>query len=133
MSNRKIAQCCSISRPTVGEYLNRVSYAGLIWPLPAEPWDEYRAQHPKGYQYSWFRERYQQWAGTMDRVIRQDHRAGEKLFGDFAGHIVPIVIRLKRSVMDDSAQQRCSLDRRFNTAHQDDGKIATKASGARRR
>ncbi len=35
MSNRKIAQICSISRPTVADYLRRVANAGLCWPLPA--------------------------------------------------------------------------------------------------
>ena len=34
MSNRKIAQSCGVSRPTVGEYLQRASRAGVTWPLP---------------------------------------------------------------------------------------------------
>ena len=34
MSNRKIAACCSISRPTVADYLRRAANAGLKWPLP---------------------------------------------------------------------------------------------------
>jgi hypothetical protein len=36
MSNRKIARSCGISRPTVGEYLQRASRAGVAWPLPEE-------------------------------------------------------------------------------------------------
>ena len=35
-SNRKIAVSCSISRPTVAEYLRRADDAGLAWPLPPE-------------------------------------------------------------------------------------------------
>ena len=54
-------------------------------------WQEYREQHPFGYQYSWFCERYRQWLGRLDLVMRQDHRAGEKLFVDYAGQTVPIV------------------------------------------
>jgi len=52
---------------------------------------EYLEQHPGGYQYSWFCDRYREWRGKLDVVMRQDHRAGEKLFVDYAGHTVSIV------------------------------------------
>jgi len=54
-------------------------------------WDEYKEQHPQGYQYSWFCEQYRAWLGKQDLVMRQDHRAGEKLFVDYAGQTVPII------------------------------------------
>jgi transposase len=54
-------------------------------------WQEYRANHPDGYQYSWFCEHYRAWQGKLDMVMRQDHRAGEKLFVDYAGQTVPII------------------------------------------
>ena len=54
-------------------------------------WQEYKAIHPEGYQYSWFCEHYRRWAGKVDLVMRQEHRAGEKLFVDYAGHTVEIV------------------------------------------
>jgi hypothetical protein len=47
-------------------------------------WHEYRAAHPQGYGYGWFCERYGAWAGKLDVVMRQVHRAGEKLFVDYA-------------------------------------------------
>ncbi len=56
-------------------------------------WQEYRAHHPQGYQYSWFCEHYRAWQGRLDVVMRQDHRAGEKLFVDYAGQTVPVVDR----------------------------------------
>ena len=56
-------------------------------------WREYRAAHPDGYQYSWFCERYRAWRGKLDVVMRQDHRAGEKLFVDYAGQTVPVTDR----------------------------------------
>ena len=56
-------------------------------------WQEYRAAHPDGYQYSWFCERYRAWLGKLDVVTRQDHRAGEKLFVDYAGQTVPVTDR----------------------------------------
>ena len=54
-------------------------------------WQEYRACHPNGYQYSWFCERYRQWLGRRDLVMRQDHRAGEKLFVDYAGQTMAVI------------------------------------------
>ena len=54
-------------------------------------WQEYKAIHPEGLQYSRFCEQYREWAGKLDLVMRQEHRAGEKLFIDYAGQTVPVV------------------------------------------
>ena len=54
-------------------------------------WQEYKQSTPDGYQYSRFCELYQRWAGKLDLVLRQEHRAGEKLFVDYAGDSVPVV------------------------------------------
>ena len=54
-------------------------------------WQEYKQSNPDGYQYSRFCWLYQQWAGKLDLVLRQEHRAGEKLFVDYAGDTVGIV------------------------------------------
>lgn len=54
-------------------------------------WQEYREHHPQGYQYSWFCDHYRIWCRHLDVVMRQDHRAGEKLFVDYAGQTVPVV------------------------------------------
>ena len=49
-------------------------------------WEEYRqAVGERGYQYTAFCTRYRDWAGKLKRSMRQIHRAGEKLFIDFAG------------------------------------------------
>lgn len=136
LSNRQVAAACGISRPTVSEYLRRMSEAGLSWPLPVDLdearleqllfppppdlpaqargipdwqhirdeltgknvtlfllWQEYRQANPDGYQYSWFCEHYRAWRGKLDLVMRQDHRAGEKLFVDYAGQTVPVIDR----------------------------------------
>lgn len=53
-------------------------------------WYEYKEANPEGYQYSRFCELYRQWAGKLDVCLRQHHRAGEKLFIDYAGQTVPI-------------------------------------------
>jgi transposase len=56
-------------------------------------WHEYKAAHPEGFQYSWFCDQYRAWAMKLDVVMRQDHRAGEKLFVDYAGQTMPVVDR----------------------------------------
>lgn len=56
-------------------------------------WEEYKETRSDGYQYSWFCEQYQKWTATLDLVMRQDHKAGEKMFVDYAGQTVPIVDR----------------------------------------
>ena len=46
---------------------------------------EYLARHPTGYRYSQFCEYYRRWVKRQRRSMRQVHRAGEKLFVDYAG------------------------------------------------
>ena len=53
-------------------------------------WMEYREKNPDGYQYSQFCERYHQWSDKLDVSLRQTHRAGEKLFLDYAGQTIPV-------------------------------------------
>ena len=36
-------------------------------------WEEYRADHPEGYGYSWFCELYTNWEGKLSPVMRQRH------------------------------------------------------------
>jgi len=52
-------------------------------------WREYRASHPDGYGYSWYCKHYARWSGRIDLVMRQSHKAGEKLFLDWAGEKLP--------------------------------------------
>jgi hypothetical protein len=53
-------------------------------------WMEFKQRCPEGHQYTQFVQHYRQWAGRLDVVLRQDHRAGEKLFLDFSGPTLPI-------------------------------------------
>ena len=136
LSNRQIAQSCSMGHSTVGEYIRRFRQASLSWPLPEDIddnhleqllfpqpqlgsshirpvpdcayihrelrrkgvtlmllWQEYKQQHPQGYQYSQFCDLYRRWTKTIDAVMRQHHVAGEKMFVDFSGDGIPIVDR----------------------------------------
>lgn len=54
-------------------------------------WQEYKEREPDGYQYSYFCERYALWHKKLDLSMRQEHRAGDKLFVDYCGQTLPIV------------------------------------------
>jgi transposase len=53
-------------------------------------WQEQRESDPEGYGYSRFCELYRRWLQKLDLVLRQEHRAGEKMFVDYAGATIPI-------------------------------------------
>ena len=55
-------------------------------------WEEYIAGEPGGYRYSRFCELYRGWEGRLSVTMRQSHAAGDKLFVDYAGDGVPVVI-----------------------------------------
>ncbi len=54
-------------------------------------WLEYKDRYPEGYRYTRFVALYHQWAKTLELSLRQEHRAGEKMFIDFAGKTMPVV------------------------------------------
>ncbi len=55
-------------------------------------WEEYTQQYPnRSYIYPQYCHHYQRWQQTQRRSMRQRHKAGEKLFVDYAGQTVPIV------------------------------------------
>ncbi len=55
-------------------------------------WEEYTQQYPnRSYSYAQYCHLYQEWAKKQRRSMRQIHKAGDKLFIDYAGQTVPIV------------------------------------------
>lgn len=48
-------------------------------------WLEYKQQHPEGYQYVQFCHHYRQWKLASQVSLRIEHKAGDKLFVDYAG------------------------------------------------
>jgi len=56
-------------------------------------WYEYKQQNPDGYQYSYFCEHYRHYLKKLDPVFRNHHRAGHKMFVDFAGQTIEIINR----------------------------------------
>jgi transposase len=53
-------------------------------------WLEFAELHPDACSYSSFCRHYRTWKGRRDVTMRQDHKAGEKLFVDFPGMTIPI-------------------------------------------
>ena len=54
-------------------------------------WLSYKEQHPDGICYSRFCDLYKKWKQEIDCCMRQNHKAGEKLFVDYAGLTIPII------------------------------------------
>jgi len=49
-------------------------------------WQEYKEQHPNGYQYSQFCEHYQRWKkGQVEPSMHKEHKGGEEMEVDYAG------------------------------------------------
>ena len=63
-------------------------------------WEEYQHIHPEGYRYSRFCDLYREWSGKLQLSMRQVHKAGEKMFVDYAGQTLPIVDRSTGEIRD---------------------------------
>ncbi len=53
-------------------------------------WLEYKEANPDGWEYSQFTENYRRWRRHLDLSMRQEHKAGERLFVDFPGETLAI-------------------------------------------
>jgi len=56
-------------------------------------WEEYKQQHPDGYQYSYFCDLFNAYRGKLNYSMRQEHKAGEKTFLDFGDSPLKIIDR----------------------------------------
>ena len=99
MTDPQLQECLYPSRPSPTEprevpdwqkiHLELIRHKSLtLWQL----WEEYQQQHPDGYGYSWFCELYRKWRGAQaNPVMRQVHKAGERVFVDYSGKRPEIV------------------------------------------
>jgi transposase len=55
-------------------------------------WDEYIDANPDGYRYSRFCDLYRGWEARLPVTMRQTHLGGDKLFVDYAGDTVTVII-----------------------------------------
>src|SRR5580700_11199153 len=70
--------------PEVNKQLKRKGVTILLL------WEEYRRDHPNGYGYSRYCELYAAWTKTAEPRMIQEHKAGDKLFVDYAGQTLPL-------------------------------------------
>ena len=90
---------CSYAQPDFGQMHRELGRKGVTLMLL---WDEYCAQasdehstsnRAKPWSYSQFCENYRQFAKRLKRSMQQVHRAGEKLFIDYAGPTVALMVQ----------------------------------------
>ena len=56
-------------------------------------WEEYNKKHPDGLKSSQFCEHYMRWSKKVNPVMHMNHKAGDKLFVDYAGKTLQLVDR----------------------------------------
>jgi transposase len=56
-------------------------------------WNEYQQENPDGYSYSQFCYHFQVWRNASKLTMHIDHKAGDKMFVDYAGNRLSIVDR----------------------------------------
>ncbi|MVM36288.1 hypothetical protein GO755_40150 [Spirosoma sp. HMF4905] len=61
-------------------------------------WLDYRGEQPDGYQYTQFCHHYRQWRQTQQLSMHFEHKAGDKVFVDFAGKRLSLVDQLSGEV-----------------------------------
>jgi transposase len=54
-------------------------------------WQDYKKNHPEGYCYSQFKRYFAQWKAQVNPTMRIEHKAGDKLYVDFAGEKLSII------------------------------------------
>ena len=70
-------------------------------------WDEHIEAYPDGYRYSRFCDLYRAWEAKLPVTMRQTHIGGDKLFVDYAGDTVPVIVdRLTGAVCPDRRAAR---------------------------
>ena len=78
-----------LAEPDFAEMSAELSRKGMTRQLL---WEEYAERHPKNhYSYSRFTVLYRDWRKKQRLSMRQTHRAGEKLFVDYAGLTLKII------------------------------------------
>ncbi|MES9937215.1 MAG: IS21 family transposase [Sedimenticola sp.] len=77
----------NVVQPNFGWVHREMQYRGVTLLLL---WEEYALANPgRAYSYSQFTHYYREYKGKIDLVMRQNHRAGEVTYVDFAGRTIP--------------------------------------------
>jgi transposase len=63
-------------------------------------WQKYLERHPEGYRSSQFMEYYRRWSMKVNPVMHMEHKAGDKMFVDYAGKKLQVIDRQSGEVQD---------------------------------
>jgi len=63
-------------------------------------WQEYFEKHPDGYKLSQFKVHYIRWSNKVNPVMHMNHKAGDKMFVDYAGKTLQIVDNESGEIID---------------------------------
>jgi transposase len=85
---KDISRCARAPLPAMRDLHQEMRRKGVTLQLL---WYEYKQRHPEGFQYSYFCRLYREYLKKLNPVMRFQHRAGEKMFVDFAGQTVDII------------------------------------------
>jgi transposase len=90
-------RCSTFVEPDYAQVRQELQRKGMTLMLL---WQEHTERHPGGpvHSYSQFCENYRRFAKTLKRSMRQIHRAGEKLFIDYAGPTVALTDGLRAHI-----------------------------------
>ncbi len=80
----KLQTLCSLF-PAMDKELKRKGVTRLLL------WEEYKLKHPDGYGKSQFKNYFAQWKAQVNPSMHIEHKAGDKLYVDFAGHKLSII------------------------------------------
>jgi transposase len=81
-------RCPERPQPNFAEMHEKLRHKGVTL---AMLWEKYKWENPEGYQYSQYCDLYREWSKAVDVVMRQEHRAGEELYSDFAGSTLAVI------------------------------------------
>ena len=63
-------------------------------------WEDYRQQYPQGVGRSQFNHYYGQWRNQVNPTMRMEHKAGDKMYVDFAGDRLSIIDKQSGEIQD---------------------------------
>jgi transposase len=63
-------------------------------------WSEYKVRHPDGYNYTQFCFHYKRWHKSSEVTMHFEHKAGDKMFVDFAGKKLKYIDRISGEVIE---------------------------------
>ncbi len=85
---QKVSKARQVPQPDWKKVNKELKHKGVTLSLL---WLESRQDYPDGYSYSQFCERFRKWKKRLHPSMRTKHKAGEKLFVDYAGMTVEVV------------------------------------------